>query len=196
MLDRLFKILFLLAICSLFFGWGFVSKWKEVFPYKIIEEANIAFKALIQLSEEDTGLPAGVVFWDKDNTSATPIISHYSAAAGGELIFSLGHNLAYKDANGGVGFGAWITDRDGAIKHAWKGFENVWTTLERRVSVSDDWSYYPVGAHVYTNGDLLVSFHGPNIFPFAVGMAKFDKDSNLLWETNEYIHHWFSVDDS
>lgn len=196
MLDRLFKILFLLAICSLFFGWGFVSKWKEVFPYKIIEEANIAFKALIQLSEEDTGLPAGVDFWDKDNTSATPIISHYSAAAGEELIFSLGTNLAYKDANGGVGFGAWIADREGAVKHAWKGFENVWTTLERHESVSDDWGYYPVGAHVYTNGDLLVSFQGSNLFPFSMGMAKFDKDSNLLWETNEYIHHWFSVDDS
>lgn len=196
MLDRLPKILFLLAICSLFFGWGFVSKWKEVFPYKIIEEANIAFKAIVQLNEENTGLPGGVIFWDEDNTSATPIINRYSADAGRELIFSLGSDHAYKDANAGSDYGAWIADREGTIKHAWKGFDKVWTSLENRESLSGDWGYYPVGAHVYANGDLLVSFQGRGIFPFAMGMAKFDKDSNLLWETSEYIHHWFSVDDS
>lgn len=196
MLDRIFKILFLLAICALFFVWGFVSKWKEVFPYSIIQEANIAFQALLQLSEEDTGLPSGVDFWVESNRSATPLISSYSSDAGTEFILSLGNRLSYKDAIGGSGYGAWIADREGVVKHAWKGFENVWKDLENRKSVSDEWSYYPVGAHVYENGDLLVSFQGQGIFPFAMGMAKFDKDSNLLWKNSEYIHHWFSVDDA
>lgn len=196
MLDRLFKILFLLAICGLFFSWGFVSKWKEVFPYRFIKEANIAFEALLQLREENTGLPDGVDFWVESNHSATPLINSYSAAAGTELILSLGNELTFRDENNRAGYGAWIADRDGSIKHAWKSFENVWTILENRKSLGSDWGAYAVGAHVYENGDLLVSFQGRGVFPFAMGMAKFDKDSDLLWKNSDYIHHWFSVDDT
>src|SRR5215472_9536244 len=47
--------------------------------------------------------------------------------------------------------------------------------------------------HLYPDGGLLVSFQGAFTFPYAIGLARFDKDSRLLWKKELLNHHWFSV---
>ena len=54
---------------------------------------------------------------------------------------------------------------------------------------------YPIGFHLFKNGDLLVNYQARNTFPFGVGLAKFDKDSNLLCKKEGVSHHWFSIDE-
>jgi hypothetical protein len=51
------------------------------------------------------------------------------------------------------------------------------------------------GCHLYPNGDLLAIFQGtqPGISGF--GLAKLDKDSNLLWTYHGNVHHDVDVDE-
>ncbi len=53
----------------------------------------------------------------------------------------------------------------------------------------------PAGLHVFADGSLLAAFHGQNTFPFAVGLAKFDRYANLLWKKEILAHHFFSIDE-
>jgi hypothetical protein len=45
------------------------------------------------------------------------------------------------------------------------------------------------GCHPYPNGDLLVVFHGLENRARGYGLAKLDKDSNVLWKYGKNVHH-------
>lgn len=190
MKDALPKILFFFAISALIFGYGFVTGTMQIFPYQVIKEARLAFSALRDLDQLDDAKLANWEYWDEPGAVVT--YRELSSSAGSEDILFLGNDLTYQRADG-TSLLAWIADRQGNIKHAWKHPGEIWAPLENRDAFGDSWRSYPVGAYVYGNGDLLVSYQGINTFPIAMGMAKFDKDSNLLWKNDGLYHHWFSV---
>lgn len=75
--------------------------------------------------------------------------------------------------------GAQLMDMDGRVLHQWQyPFEKLWPKLEPGET---DVSYWR-RVHVYENGDILAIFE-----PF--GIFKLDKDSNLLWESQNNAHH-------
>lgn len=45
------------------------------------------------------------------------------------------------------------------------------------------------------NGDILVLYSRPGITPWGGGLARIDKDSNLVWKFNRKVHHWLDVSD-
>lgn len=190
MKDALPKVLFFFAVAALVFGYGFVSGTMQIFPYQAIKEARLAFSALRELDQGDDSALANFEFWDESGASVT--YHALSSGAGDENIFFLGNDLTYKQ-EGGQPLLAWIADRQGNLKHAWKHPGEIWSPLNNREAFGDTWRSYPISAHVYENGDLLVSYQGVNTFPIAMGLAKFDKDSNLLWKDDGLYHHWFSV---
>ncbi|MDH3691406.1 MAG: hypothetical protein OEU36_18355 [Gammaproteobacteria bacterium] len=193
MKDLLPKLLLFFAVVTLSFTYGFVSNWKQVFPYQTIREAYLAMNALIDLDGAGD-LPGSVDFWDESGLTE-PLVTTLATNAGKENIFILGNDQAVYDGSSGSALLAWITDRDGSIQHAWRQpNEDIWSPLENRDAVGQVWGSYPVGSHLYPNGDILVSYQGIDVFPFAMGIAKFDKDSNLIWKRNGFYHHWFSVD--
>jgi len=185
------RILFIFAVSVLSFAYGFFSHWKEIFPYRLLHEANLAFNAIMELGNEKIELK-NVDFWDETGLTG-PSYSSHSADTSEENIFILGNERTYADEASVESFLAWIADRDGNILHAWKDPGELWTPLENRDAVGDAWRSYPVGAHLFANGDILVSYQGVNVFPVPMGIARFDKDSNLLWKNGGYYHHWFSV---
>lgn len=185
------KILFFLSVMGLVFSYGFISSWKQIFPYQILREAYIAFNAVRELGEEDLEI-TNVEFFNEAGSNS-PEYRRLGAGAGDELIFFLGNEKTYGDGSADSAYMAWIADRDGDIKHAWKDPGEIWAPLRDRDAVGSEWRSYPVGAYLYPNGDILVSYQGVNVFPISMGLAKFDKDSNLLWKNNDYYHHWFAV---
>jgi Arylsulfotransferase (ASST) len=50
-------------------------------------------------------------------------------------------------------------------------------------------------AHLYPNGDLLAVYHGVGDTPCGYGLAKMDRQSNLLWAAPVPAHHDVDVDD-
>ena len=151
----------------------------------------LAVKALRKLRKENPKL-SSVEFWDETGTKG-PVYSTVSPGSGTEPVLILGNQSAYRDVRSGNSYLAWIATRQGDVLHAWRDPGEIWAPLQGRKAVGDKWRSYPVGAHLYPNGDLLVSFQGVGVFPYAMGLAKFDKDSRLIWKNPDLLHHWFSV---
>lgn len=191
MQEWLPRLLFIFAIMAVAFGYGFVSHQKEIFPYRLLHDGYVAFDALMQLGK-DSKKYKNLDYWD-DSGITRPTYSKLSSDAGDEAIFVLGNELTYRDAESGLAYLAWLADREGNILHAWKDPGEIWRPLENRQAIGNAWRSYPVGAHYFPNGDILVSYHGVDVFPVPMGLAKFDKDSRLIWKRNGFYHHWFSV---
>jgi len=194
--KKIHRLFVWISILLISFSYGFISHRDQIFPYKVIEEARIAFLALIELYSDHSkkNVPSGVDFWDNSGLKKPEAIV-LSQDAGDENIFYLGNEYAHRDLCPDAGCLAWIADREGTILHVWENTPDLWAPLEERAAFGKTWRAFPVGAYLYPNGDILVSYQGENVFPYPMGLAKFDKDSKLLWKRNGYYHHWFSVDD-
>jgi len=90
---------------------------------------------------------------------------------------------------------AMLIDMRGEVVHRWAvPFSRVWpspTHLNTRVP---DLLFCFYACHLYPNGDLLVVFHGRHS-PIGCGLAKLDKDSNVLWSYAGPTHHDVEVAD-
>ena len=88
---------------------------------------------------------------------------------------------------------AWIIDRSGKIHHTWEvNFESLWADAPIRGSRTMVRTA-AAGLHLTDEGYLLVSFQSDALFPYGIGMAKFDKDGSVIWKRANYSHHKFSV---
>lgn len=191
MKDSIAKALFVVSLALLAYGYGLASYHFQWFPFAIARNGFLAASALLEVRKE--GLDGQIIdFWDESGIVGPTYRSEH-ARAGKEPVLIVGNFRTYADASSGSAYLAWIADREGTILHAWKDSGEIWSPLTGRDTVGNYWRSYPLGAHLYPNGDLLVSYHGTGMFPSAMGLAKFDKDSNLLWKNNDYFHHWFSV---
>ena len=185
------KLVMFFSCLTLACGYGIISAHFQIFPYPLVHDALLAVKALRKLRKENPKL-SSVEFWDETGTKG-PVYSTVSPGSGTEPVLILGNQSAYRDAQPGNSYLAWIATRQGDVLHAWRDPGEIWAPLQGRKAVGDKWRSYPVGAHLYPNGDLLVSFQGVGVFPYAMGLAKFDKDSRLIWKNPDLLHHWFSV---
>jgi hypothetical protein len=89
-----------------------------------------------------------------------------------------------------------LLDLDGRVAHRWKmPFRRAWPTAP---GVADP----PPGEHIhwekcklFPNGDLLALCCNGIDSPYGYALAKFDKDSNLLWAYSANVHHDLDVDE-
>lgn len=135
---------------------------------------------------------------------AGPVIDHAgpTGRAGPEHILISGGLHRLRSHCPRFGCLAWIIDRSGAVQHVWHIDPDIWNGLAESISDGDPAllkqftadRVYPFGVHLYANGDLLVSFMGQATHPYGVGLARFDRNSRLLWQRTDFSHHWPVVD--
>jgi hypothetical protein len=100
------------------------------------------------------------------------------------------HDEAQVDAGlnfytSGHGSEAFLTDMDGRVLHHWKvDFEQVWPHRPR--FKNREFAQFIRRAHLFENGDLLAIWD-------SVGIARLDKDSNVLWANANMAHHDLQV---
>ncbi|MCB1737733.1 MAG: hypothetical protein KDI42_06380 [Gammaproteobacteria bacterium] len=189
-------LLFSLSICIVGFAYGVAASRFGWWPNRLILEAENAYKALQQTAAEELGSfnPVGFEFFDPDGT-AEPIVTLKTEAAGKELILVSGGHLRYARLCPHHGCLAWLMDRSGNVLHTWEVDPKIpWGDLKQVQGLNLVDRLSPYQMHLYPNGDLLVSYQGRNTYPFGIGLAKFDKDSKLLWSRENFAHHWFTVD--
>ena len=90
-----------------------------------------------------------------------------------------------------------LTDMNGSVVHKWRlPAEEIWKDhshaafphLPRKIVVRN--------AHPFKNGDVLVLYISSSVTPWGYGLAKLDKDSNLLWKYDDQFHHDIDVDEN
>ena len=91
---------------------------------------------------------------------------------------------------------ATLIDMDGETVHKWaRRFDEIWDKAPQLPDYEDEDSAYWAGkiywrrAHLYPNGDILVVYETPYRTPYGLGLAKLDKDSNVIWKLDENVHH-------
>ena len=182
------KAWFIGALCVASFGYGAGTVHCRVFPFGVLQNANRAWQALTAI-DDDCDRDVKEVQGLKE-----PCVRRYSAAAGDEMILVAGGNDFLREHSPDHGCLAWIMDREGKVMHVWHFDPGIWANFEHVASVPGKApQIYPVGLHLYADGGLLVSFQGFRTFPFGIGLARFDKDSKLLWKKELMNHHWFTV---
>ncbi len=183
------KLLVLFSLCCLSFTYGLVSGRYKVFPYRVIRDARTALLALVQAGQpvENSGLES------YKHRVLVPTVTAHTSNIGEELVLVSG-GAGYLRQYHPTGCLAWLMDRQGKVLHTWKHDPSIWNKLERVSRVPGvSGNAYPVGIHLFDDGGLLVTYQEVNAFPFAIGLARFDVDSRLLWKKELLTHHWFSV---
>jgi hypothetical protein len=184
------KVLFVASLTLLAFFYGVLTMNFQIFPYQILREAKAAFDAwrevllTRQLYE----------FVDANGAPRPTAISHGDVADDDEYILMTGFPYLLPSVCPDFGCIAWITNRKGDILHGWDiDLETLWADLPQHVGVKAHVNFNPMGLHLDEGGNLTVAFHSPSLFPYGVGMAKFDWSGKVIWKRANFSHHWFSV---
>ncbi len=191
--DRLLKALLVFSLALAAFCWGMATIHYRVFPYRTLFEARQAWKALEEVyAGKPSRVDSGEALAGSESPPSAPLVRRFAETAGGEwLLVSGGPGYLPSHSTEG-GCLAWVLDRQGVVRRVWRYDPGVWRHLEHVYRLPGFSAIYPVDVHLCSDGGLLVSFQGENCFPFAVGLARFDKQSRLVWK-RELVHHWFSV---
>jgi hypothetical protein len=197
MLDRVALLLFVVGVAFLSYLYGVASSRFSLFPYEVVHDAWVAGKALREVvAAEFNDMPPGALAFApgsaaSESAQGMPDIRPLHDG----LILMTGGPYELMSECPELGCLAWVMDRSRTVHHAWPIDRDApWGDIRRHHGFTQVDQIYPSGLHLYDNGDLLVSYQARNAFPYSVGLAKFDKNGKLLWQKENFSHHWFYVD--
>lgn len=190
--DKLALFAFFVSGLGLAFFGGIAVDEFKLPPYELIRETKNGIEALMLIEDRDE-VPAFA--FDAPDRKPGTHVKTLSPKAGTEPLLVTGGFFQYMSKCPDFGCIAWISDREGNVLHKWEidpaaitegatGFDNGLSPYDIRA----------VGTRLVDDGGLLVTFHTRNSFPYVVGIAKLDADSNLVWKRLDGAHHWFDTD--
>jgi DNA-binding beta-propeller fold protein YncE len=169
-------------------GYGMAAHRYKLFPYGLIVNATSSFVAWRAL-EEDT-LMNGVLLEEGD-APPKPTVRTLSPAAGQEAILVTGGPYQFMERCPTFGCLAWVIDRAGNVLHSWEvDYDRIVEGMSAFSGRVNPRNVYPVGMILEPDGSLYVTFHGRNIFPYQVGLARVAPDGSLDWVRYDFSHHW------
>lgn len=179
-------IFFVAAIASVIFAYGVAVGVYQIFPYKLIDRAHTALLALIEAEKQKSFF-------------VEPIRDELRARLRGDTLVTI-HDpaksfdgLTFFTAFTGDGFTAELVDMEGNSVHQWsRPFSEVWPNPKHVEFTADDDVIDFHGAHLYPNGDVLFNYTGGN-FPYGGGLAKLDRNSDIIWTLDRNTHHDIDV---
>lgn len=193
-LDRLKAVNwpFLIFLGSLGFMamlYGMMAMKYKLPPYAQVDHATKAFEALGNMEDETL---ASSVNHIAENETPKPSFTTLDPAAGKELLLVTGG--PNQDAVHCPKFGclAWIIDRSGKVLHSWPlPLDTLFNDAKDKFDGNTDlMNFYPIGIQLQPDGSIVAAFHGRNIYPYTVGIARISWDGKVLWKHIDGAHHW------
>ena len=207
-MNRLPRLLLVLALALAAFAYGWLSCYYGLFPYQVISDGIKTLQSLRGHTKEkrriygefghfaDTPLEHAVTnrfqFVEGDSLSG-PVLWE-----GGRYRF-----LEYCPDEGCLAVEYTAT---GEVAHAYP-FRSEELEQAAAAAYSDEFPYEQsptfsfatdinlAGISRYMNGDLLAIFRSVREFPFGAGVARIDRDGHPIWFRRDYSHHWPLVED-
>ncbi|GEM_PF-7001106 len=166
--------------------WGALSVQLRIFPYSLLERSLIGISA---------------IFYNKTERESFFLADGYNTPLFKEYIGKIG--LTIEDKNNTDRYVLYsnsidhiirLINNDGQLIHEW----NVHPTeklqkpdyIFENISTS---SIEPRDVYLYPNGDILVVYEAINQFHNNYGIAKFNKNSDLIWFKPGRNHHYIDV---
>ena len=201
-LERLPLALFLLALGSLLFGLGMAVERYNLFPRSILDDGVKTARVTAEnLLTRDIGefRHYSSTGWSDTLLADIPaqrIIAY--GGGGGNALLILGGRHQFRELCPEHGCLAVAVAPSGEVAHAWPFRPNA--IFAANIVDEDDYPHeqnnfsaerdvYPRGIATYPNGDLLVTFHQRNTFPYGGGVARIDRDGHPRWFRRDYSHH-------
>ena len=181
--DRISFGGFLLAVLFLFFLGGGMVVLADVFPAQAMKDAyrgGKAFVEKIKMSES----PLYSDYWKPERTPEKGVTVNEAEAYPGYTLYSSGH-----------GTEAFLIALDGTVVQKWAlPFSAIYDPERSPVKepMPDGFMHWN-RIRLMPNGDLIVQFETYGDTPWGYGLARLDKDSNVVWSYLGQSHHDFDV---
>ncbi|MFN5297120.1 MAG: arylsulfotransferase family protein [Planctomycetaceae bacterium] len=196
-MESLLKGLFAIGAAMLCFGWGLLTSRTQIFPYRILKEAELAVQSELKLRNQglsDDDWRA----WLREHPTplAGPQARFLTKRTPSEPILLTLPDLGNESQSGRREL-ARIVDRQGYSLHTWTADDKWLRELASRngVTLRNESIVYGCGAEVDEAGNLLVSMQTHLGFPYGATLVRLDRESNPQWSAPLAVHHWFSVAD-
>ncbi|HEV3009116.1 MAG TPA: hypothetical protein VGX52_08800 [Burkholderiales bacterium] len=188
------RLLFVLVLCALSFGYGVATMQFEVFPYRLIKEAKLGWEAWASMDTQTRSFPKAFERFEPQ-AAAAPHARRLSEGAGEEHVLVTGGPYQLLERCPKWGCIAWISDRAGKVLHTWEvDLDELWRGLSGISGDVNRLSLYPVGMALGDDRSLVVSFQGRETYPVHIGIIKLDRDGRILWKRFDRSHHWPAMD--
>lgn len=179
--DYVFRCIFVCSLCLVSLLYGVVAGSRQLFPYHQLRDAQAGLNWL--RTRGDSG--------SRSLVKKTTVRNHAQITDGALILVSGGRGFLKSEHPEGCL--AWLMNRSGEIQHIWKWDPDLWSDLTK-VDAAPWFSFtQPIDIHLLEDGGLIATFHGVETWPYGVGIARFDKDSNVIWKQECLAHHWFEV---
>ena len=198
LLERAPLALFLLALAVGLIAWGIAIERYRVFPMPILSAALKTARTTLESSRTpDTGR-----FQEFADTPLAEFAGQrIEIVAGdslGDAMLIQGGRHQFRELCPEHGCLAVAVAPSGDVTHAWPFRPNA--IHAANIADEDEYPYEengfsperdmePIEIEQYPNGDLLITFHLRNAFPYAGGIARIDRDGNPRWFRRDYSHH-------
>jgi Arylsulfotransferase (ASST) len=183
------KALFVFSLCLLTYFYGIGTVFFKVPPYRTLVEAKLAFEAWRDVLEDDN---PHLSFVDNQG-KPKPYIARRGSSEADSYILMAGGPGALMSICPKFGCMAWIIDKSGEVLHGWDIDQGKLWADAPHAGLIDHNKIAPSGLHLTDQGELIASFGAPSLFPYGIGIAKFDWEGNIIWKRPNFSHHWFSV---
>jgi len=183
--------LFLLSVFSVGSAYGFFVHRSQLFPYRILKEAESAYNAL---KASRSGKEPATFLTYVPEANPRPSASRIAADQPDDWILITGGPYEFLEECPTFGCLAWIVDRDGKVIHHWEAdLGELWRDADQVAGSTDPARFTQLGTELLSDGSLLVAFQNDTAFPEGAGLAKFDRDGKRLWRSKLRVNHWFTV---
>ncbi len=197
-LERLPLALFLLALAVGLIACGIAIERYDLFPKPILSAALKTARATLESAPADTGQFADFAETPLDRIRERRI-EVVEGDAPGNAVLVTGGRHQFRELCPEHGCLAVAIAPSGEIVHAWPFRPNA--IHAANIADEDDYPYelnnfaaerdmHLTAIEQYRNGDLLVTFHLTNAFPYAGGVARIDRNGHPRWFRRDYSHHW------
>ena len=92
--------------------------------------------------------------------------------------------------------GAKLVDMSGEVVHEWSiRFQDIWPDPPHVGADEAKTGAHWRSAKLLPDGGVLVVFAMPGATPYGYGLAKLDRESNVVWKYSRHVNHLVHVDD-
>ncbi len=192
-MQSIARLSFVLGLCFLAFVWGVAASTWKIFPHRQISHVLDGLDAWNKF--DDRNLPLNVI-GPAEGAKSTDPVQDFAASGSDDLVLMTGGFFFRQDVCPTFGCMAYIMDHTGKIAHSWEYDPDQLFTDADFARFKGERSILNLnvqGVDIGTDGSLIVVFQGKNLFPYQIGVAKFDWSGKLLWVRIDNSHHWPKV---